>query len=165
MKTIVYDYLFNYFGGEKFEDRIVTGASVQVAIRPYKNGEEVKFENEKELSANGKYLNSVFDVSFDRKNIFNIKRNLYVDNLFRLVYDFDEIKYEVMGFSIDTAVGLTKDVMPELAAKLPEEFKGMPVSESTQVSEKVFRDFILNHLDDFDISDNKKAQCPSVAFV
>ncbi len=61
--------------------------------------------------------------------------------------------------------GLTKDVMPELADKLPTEFQSLPVSESIEVSEDVFKNFILNHLNDFDISDNKKAQCPSVGFI
>lgn len=165
MKTIVYDYLFNYFGGDKFEGKIVTGASIQVAIRPYKNGDEIKFENGKELSVKGKYLFSVFDVSFDRENIFNINRNLFVDNLFRLVCNFDEIKAEVIGYSLDVATGLTKDVMPELADELPTEFRMLPVSESVQVSEETFRNFIQKHLNDFDISDNKKAQCLSVEFI
>lgn len=40
MKTIVYEYSFNYFGDDKFESKVVTGASVQVAIRPYKIGSE-----------------------------------------------------------------------------------------------------------------------------
>ena len=165
MKAIVFEYLFNYFGGDKFDGKIVTGASIQVAIRPYRNGDEIKIENEKEPSAHGYYLNSVFDVSFDRENIFNINRNIFVDNLFRRKYNFDEIKAEVMGYSLDTAIGFTKDVMPELADELPTEFRTLPVSEPVQVSEEIFKNFILKHLNDFDISDNKKAQCPSVEFI
>lgn len=165
MKTIVYEYLFNYFGGDKFENKTVTGASVLVAIRPYKNGNEVKFENEEEPSVKGCYLSSVFDVSFDKENIFNINRNIFVDNLFRRAYGFDEIKAEITGYSLNIAIGLTKDVMPELANKLPTELQSLPVSESIEVSEDVFRNFILNHLNDFDISDNQKAQCPSVGFI
>ncbi len=165
MKTVAYNYLFNYFGGDKYNDKIVTGASIDLAIRPYKNGDEVKFEDGKELSFKGFFLCQVFDVSFDKENVFNINRNIFVDNIFRRAYGFDEIKAEIIGYSLEIAVGLTKDVIPELADKLPTEFQSFPVSESIEVSEDVFRNFILNHLNDFDISDNKKAQCPAVSFI
>lgn len=165
MKTIAYEYLFNYFGGDKLENKTVTGASIQLAIRPYKNGNEVKFENGEEPSVKDFFLFQVFDVSFDKENVFNINRNIFIDNLFRIAYGFDEIKTEIIGYSLDIAIGLTKDVMPELADKLPTEFQSLPVSESLKVSEDVFKNFILNHLNDFDISDNQKAQCPSVGFI
>lgn len=165
MKTIAYEYLFNYFGGDKFENKIVTGASIQLAIRPYKNGNEVKFEDGKELSFKDFFLFQVFDVSFDKENVFNINRNIFIDNLFRIAYGFDKIKAEITGYSLDVATGLIKDVMPESADKLPTELQSLPVSESLKVSEDVFKNFILNHLNDFDISDNQKAQCPSVGFI
>lgn len=44
LKTIAYEYLFNYFGGDVFNGRIITGASIQLAIRAYKDGKEVKFK-------------------------------------------------------------------------------------------------------------------------
>lgn len=84
MKTIVYEYLFNYFGGDKFENKTVTGASIQLAIRPYKNGNVVKFEDGKEPSFKDFFLFQVFDVSFDKEKVFNINRNIFIDNLFRI---------------------------------------------------------------------------------
>lgn len=108
IKTIAYEYLFNYFGGDKFENKIVTGASIQLAIRPYKNGNEVKFEDGKELSFKDFFLFQVFDVSFDKENVFNINRNIFIDNLFRIAYGFDKIKAEIIGYSFDIAMVLQK---------------------------------------------------------
>lgn len=161
LKTIAYSYLFNYFGGDKFKGEIVMGASIEIAIRVYQNDDEVKFENGVELSVEGRYLFNCFDVSIDRDNVFKIEKNLYVDNMFRLIHNFDRIEADVIGYSLDVLVGQVKDSMPDI----PKEFENLPVSESRKVTEEEFRTFILDHIDDFDISDNKKAQCPSVSFI
>ena len=180
-KIIAYDYMFNYFGGDTYDGKIVTGASITLAIRCYQEGTEVKFDEDNEQSVNlvkydpkrketvptddKKYLNEVFDVSFDRKDIFKIRRNLYIDNLFRLICGYDRIEYNVIGYSFDVAVGLLKDTDPSLAKDLPAEFQDLPVCEPVEVDESVFREFISSRIDDFDISDNKIAQCPSVRFL
>ncbi len=156
MKTIVYDYLFNYFGKQKFKGEIITGGSINIAIRVYMNSKEVKFEKDVELSTHGNSLFDVFDVSVDRETVFKIKRNLYVDNLFRLVYGFDKIEADVIGYSLDVYEGLAKDL---LSVDLPKDFENFPVSKPIEVSKDVFTQFILNNIDDFDIPDNHKAQC------
>lgn len=33
-KTYVANYLFNYFGGDKVGDKLIRGATIDVAIRP-----------------------------------------------------------------------------------------------------------------------------------
>lgn len=162
MKTIAYDYLFNYFGGDTFKGKIITGACVTLAIRPFKDGKEVKFEEKIEPSTHGKYLSEVFYVSFDRNKLFEVNRNLYADNLFRLVLGFDEIKSEIVGYGLDYYEGKSKDIFPDLDLK---EFDDMPVSSVMAVTETEFRDFLSNHIDDFDMSDNQKAQVPSVSFI
>lgn len=162
MKTVAYDYLFNYFGGDTFNGKIITGVAITLAIRPLRNGKEVKFKDKTEPSTHEKYFCDVFDVSFDRENLFIIKRNLYIDNLFRIVFGFDEIKYEIIDFTLDYFEGKTREVFPNLDIK---EIDNLPVCTPMNVSEAEFRNFISSHIDDFDISDNQKAQCPSVSFI
>lgn len=48
-KTIAYDYLFNYFGKDVFNGKVITGACVQLAIKVYKNEKEIKFIEEPKL--------------------------------------------------------------------------------------------------------------------
>lgn len=179
-KTVAYDYTFNYFGGDTYDGKIVTGASITLAIRCYKEGTEVKFNENEEQSVNlvtidpisngfvpkdERWLNDVFDISFDRKEIFKIHRNIYIDNLFKLHYGYDKISYDIVGYSFDVAVGLLKDTDPSFAKDLPEGFQDAPVCEPVEVDESVFREFISSRIDDFDITDNKNAQCPSVSFL
>ena len=45
-KTIVYDYLFNYFGKDKLNGDFITGASISLAIHIYKDDTELKFTKE-----------------------------------------------------------------------------------------------------------------------
>lgn len=161
MKTVAYDYLFNYFGNATYNGRHITGASISIAIRVYKDGKEVKFEDSKEPTTNGRYLCDIFDVSFDRDKLFVIERNLYVDNLFRLVFDFEKIEVEIVGFYLDYLIGSGKDYVPDL----PDEIANLPMSEPMEVSEEDFKKFLSDNINDFDIPDNKHAQCPSVSFI
>ena len=119
MKTIVYSYLFNYFGKEKYNGRAVTGAGVDLAVKCYRRDEEVKFDDEEPsvlVSIDGteqkEYLCSVFDVLFDRKNAFKVVKNPNIDNLFRLSFGYDKIEFKVMGYFLDIVIGPTRDVHP-----------------------------------------------------
>lgn len=169
-KTVAYDYTFNYFGGDKYNGKIVTGASITLAIRCYKDDIEVKFDKVEphiqDFATKRKaYLCDLFDVSFDRKDLFTVRRNnIYID-VFKRICGYDRIEYDIVGYSLDVAVGLLNDTNPILAKKLPEEFQDLPVCEPVEVAENVFKDFISSRIDDFDISDNKKAQCLSVSFI
>lgn len=172
-KRIAYDYLFNYFpksydsgNGESkdtYGGKLVAGASITLCIKAYKDGEEVLFEEEKEVSESGKYLSDVFDVSFDKEQLFVVKKNIYVDNIFRLMRKWDRIEAEVVDYSIDTFVGTLKD-LPDME-DVVDELGNMPVSEPNFVSEEQFRSFLSSHKDGFDISDNKCAQVPSYSFL
>lgn len=158
-KTIVYDYLFNYFGGDTFKDSVIMGASVAIAIRAYKEGKEVKFTKEPECY--GKYFCDIYSVSFDREKMFVVEKDLKVDNLFRLVYGFDKIEAEVVEYSLDCLSSLTDDIRNII----PEELRNLPCSEPMVVSKDEFMMFLKEHVDDFDISDNVNAQVPSVIFI
>lgn len=162
MKRIVYDYLFNYLGGDTHKGKIVTGAVISVNIRAYKGSKEILFEDEKEPNANGHYLFEVFDLAFDRENGFKVTRNLRVDNLFRLLFGWDSIEYEVVSYSLDVFSCFAMDIKP--FKDIPE-LKNLPVSEPVTVTKRQFKKFLDTHKDDFDISDNIHAQVPSVAFV
>lgn len=40
--TLVYTYLFNYFGKKKFDGKIITGASIDLAIKVIKDNEMIR---------------------------------------------------------------------------------------------------------------------------
>lgn len=167
-KTIVYDYLFNYFGGEKFKGKVICGACVQIAIRAYKNGEEVKFAEEP--CANNRFFNEIYNVSFDRNNLFIIQKNLQIDNLYRLIYGWDKIEAEIVGYTLEFLCGVAEDefkkiLMEKEFKELPEEFKSLPCTESMEVTAEEFNGFLIKHIEDFDISDNINAQVPSVSYI
>ncbi len=159
-KTIVYDYLFNYFGKDKLNGDFITGASISLAIHIYKDDTELKFTKEPK-AVNNTYLSNVFSVSFDRNKLFKVTKNLYADNLFRLIYGWTKIDFEVVGYSLDKLVGTSNDVLPDC----PKELLDFPVSEPMNVSKEEFIKFLTEHIDDFDISDNQNAQCPSISFL
>lgn len=160
-KRIAYDYLFNYFGGDKQDGKLINGAVITLNIRAYKDGKEVLFEEGKEPKTHGKYLSNIFDVCFDRENQFTIKRNLQTDNLFRLVFGWERIEASVIAYHLDVVVGRIGD---EKENGLPEEFQNLPIAEPMAVTEEIYRKFLADHVGDFDISDNKQAQVPSVTF-
>lgn len=172
-KRIAYDYLFNYFpksydsgnseSKDTYDGKLVAGASITLCIKAYKDGEEMLFDEKKEVSENGKYLSDVFEVSFDREQLFVVKKNLMVDNIFRLMRGWDRIEAEVVNYSIDTFAGTLAD-MPNMK-DVVDELGNMPVSEPNSVSEEQFRNFLSSHKDGFDISDNEYAQVPSYSFL
>lgn len=158
-KNIVYTYLFNYFGKDKYNDKVITGACVDLAIKVYKKGKQVQLN--KEIKCKNTYLCDVFKVSFDRDKGFIVTKNLKADNLFRLVYEFDKIEYEVVGYALDYLSSMPEDIKESL----PDELKDFPCSESMEVTKEVFKQFLAEHKNDFNISDNKNAQVPAVSFI
>lgn len=159
LKAIAYEYLFNYFGGDVFNGRIITGASIQLAIRAYKDGKEVKFKEEP--SKHGYYYNENYKVSFDKDKLFIVEKDIKVDNFYRIVYGWDKIEYEIVGYCLDYL-----DKAPEdFIEKLPVEFRNLPFSTSMEVSKEEFETFLKTHIDDFNISDNINAQVPSFIFI
>lgn len=132
--TLVYDYSFNYFGTSTFAGKRVTGTRIELAIHVYKDGKEVVF-SEEPCTPNGKCLCQVFTVSFCRENLYVVTRDLLVDNLFRIVYGWDKISAEIMGYYIDIQNGFPENV-----------------------TERQFKEFLLKEQDEFDIVDNVKAE-------
>lgn len=122
LKTIAYDYLFNYFGKDIFKGKIITGACVQLAIKAYKDGKEVKFTEEPK--ANNRFYCDNFKVSFDTDKLYIIEKDIIVDKLYRIIYGWDKIDYEVIGFTLDYL-----DVLPDEVIKdMPKQFKKLPCS-------------------------------------
>lgn len=151
-KAIAYNYMFNYFGGDTYDGKIIDGASIDLVIRPYRGNKELKFLDEtdacfkQEGSNYSDNLSNVFSVSFDRKDIFKVSRNITNYFLLTQLLNCERIDYEVVGYSL---------------TYLESEY----MSADMSVSEEVFRQFIKEHLDDFDISDNVNAQCPAVSMI
>lgn len=158
-KALAYDYLFNYFGGDKLNGKVITGASVSVAIRPYKNGSEIKFVgNEPSLRVERpsrlcedpimqKYwLCDLLSISFDRENLFTMRVDEVLKALFLHEMGWDDIKFEVVARELDY---------------LESEYISVPF----EPSESEWNDFLRAHLDDFDIEDNSSAQCLSCRWI
>lgn len=162
-KTIAYDYMFNYFGGDCVNGKVICGACVQLAIRAFKDGKEMKFV--KEPSCHGKHFNEIYNISFDRDKLFVVEKNLRMDNLFRLVFGWDKIEAEVVGYTLDYYEGMLSEVMTDGIEELPEFLRNMPCTAPMEVPELVFREFLSNRIEDFDISDNINAQVPSISFI
>lgn len=159
MKTIAYDYLFNYFGKDVFKGEVITGASVQLAIKAYKNGKEVKFEEEPKV--NNYDYSDIFKVSFDIDKLYIIEKDIRADKMFCINYGWDNIDYEIIGFSLDYL-----DKLPDgFEEKLPVQFRGFPCSAPMEVSKEEFETFLKGHIKDFNISDNINAQVPSISFI
>lgn len=158
--TLVFGHMFNYFGRDTLNGKTVAGATLDVAVRIYKEGREVVFVDEP-APQNGKQLSNVFRVSFDREKIYAIEKDLQIDNIFRLAHGWDEIHAEVVGFNLDFA----GEVDSELEDALPEEHKGFPYIYSEKVSQNDFEEFLTSHADDFDISDNTCAQVLSFSLI
>lgn len=158
-KIIAYDYLFNYFGKDSFKEKIISGASIQIAFRVYKNGNEVKFTEEP--MAGESYLCDILCVSFDKDALYLIKKDTVIEKLFCTMYGWDKIEIGIIGFSLDYYTKIPDD----LRDTLPDCIKNLPCSTNMEVSEEEFKKFLKGHLADFDISDNVSAQVPSVSFV
>lgn len=161
-KTIVYDYLFNYFGGDTFKGKTICGASVQLAIRAYKDGKEVKFTEEPKCK--NQFLCDIYKLSFDREKLITIRKDIMVELIFRSFCGWDKIEVEIAGYVLDYYDDMPDNVK-EITKDLPENLRNLPCSFPMEVTEEEFKEFLGGHLDDFDISDNKNAQVPSVSFV
>lgn len=148
-----------YYGKDIFKGKVITGASIQLAIKSYKNGKEVKFKEEPK--ANNYYFCDNFKVSFDVDKLYVIEKNMKADNSYRINYGWDKIDYEIIGFSLDYL-----DELPEgVREKMPVQFRNMPCSAPMEVSREEFETFLKEHIKDFNISDNINAQVPSISFI
>lgn len=158
-KTLAYDYLFNYFGKDTFKGKVIAGACIQLAIKAYKGGKEVKFTEEP--CYNGIYLCSVYQVCFDRDSLFRIEKRMKKDDILRIAFGWDCIKAEIAGYTLDYF-----DLLPdEIRKDLPEQLKDFPSSTPMEVTEEEFKSFLISHIDEFDITDNINAQVPSVSYI
>lgn len=156
LKTIAYDYLFNYFSKDTFKGKIITGASIQLAIKAYKDEKEVKFKEEPK--AKNRYYCDNFKVSFDTDKLYVVEKDIIVDNLYRIIYGWDKIDYKVIGFSLDYLDESPNEELKEL-------LKGIPCSAQMEVSKEEFEIFLKEHIEDFNIKDNINAQVPSISFI
>ena len=158
-KTYVANYLYNYFGGDKIEDKVIIGAGIDVAIRPYKDGKLVQFRSEEETYFSletpsrlfGKrtetiYLTSMVSVSFERNNLYKIDVNESIMKLICEHFGWDTIKVEAVDFELDY-----------MESEL--------ISVPWYCGKEMFVKFITDHLDEFDIADNVHADCPAYSWL
>lgn len=160
LKTIAYSYMFNYFGGAIYNNERIMGATIDIAILPYDvSGNLVKFNSDPKV---GDFcFSDIFELRFDRDKLFLISRNLLADMLFCKHYGWSKIDYKIVHYSLDKYCGKARDEMDGC----PDAFLDFPVIEPMFVSESEFRGFMSEHLDDFDISDNRIAQVPGVLYI
>lgn len=158
-KTYVANYIFNYFGGDKIDDKIIVGACIDIALRPYKNGKLIQFQSEKEtyfslelpsrvfgVRKETIYFSDIVTVSYDREKCFLITLNTEIMKLMCEHFKWDTIKVEAINFQLDYA-------------------ESEWMSAPWDCGKEVFTKFIIDHADDFDISDNENAQCPSCSWL
>lgn len=155
-KTFLACYMFNYFGRDTVGDKVIDGAFIDVAFRPYKNGKLVQFYSEEETCAyfttpsriidGGRkekvYLADLVNVSYDHDNYYKVTRN---DELIKMVCDYfgwDRIDIEVEDVSL---------------SYMECEY----MSSIYECGKEIFEKFLQSHSDDFDITDNQNAQCPA----
>lgn len=171
--VIVYDYLFNYSGSNRFMDRNICGAGVQVAVHAYDNdGREILFDSEPKIDCIG--YNSTYDVVFDREKLFHVKRDDTICNMFCVRHHWSRIGYDIYGYFLeclcdksvrDRIVSGLEEKFEQEGLILPEIISTLPVSEPVSVTESVFRTFLSERIPWFDTLDNCVAQVPSVRFV
>lgn len=145
MKAINYEYAFNYDGDELFRKHKVTGASIDVEFRGYKNGKEVSLlmgDGEMEMTKGSITLSNLVHVRFDRSKLYVIEPVEELVKELKEELDLDEIRAEASAFS--------------LAIEESESY-----FTSMQVQKSAFFQFIWKDVDGFDISDNKSAQVTS----
>lgn len=97
-KTYVANYLFNYFGGDKVGDKLIRGATIDVAIRPYKNGKLIQFDPKTDPE-----LFEIVDVSFDKSNIYKIKIHDGLEKNMCNRLGWDKITCEVVNLNLGIA--------------------------------------------------------------
>ncbi|WP_373124617.1 hypothetical protein [Blautia producta] len=163
-KTIVYDYLFNYFGGDSYGGRIVTGATVSVAFYFIdRKGEVIGFEENQEPRFENDYLCNMLNVYYDREQCYKLTTTKALGELINKNTSIKSICL-VCSYSLDCDMTNTPKYH-ELLQDMPSFIKQIPMSEPIPVTKKEFEDFLKSHVDDFDISDNKPAQVPSVGWI
>ena len=143
-ETIGYSYRFNYFGKDLYKGKTITGATINIVIRALENEKSINLGNEI-TCGNDKYLSDIYTISFHEVKLYAVDKNVCIDNLFRLVFGWDQIDYEIVGFGLDYLVSSNT----------------LCYSTEMQVSKKEFETFIRSHIQDFDILDNQNAQVTS----
>lgn len=156
-QVLCYEYLYNYFGGDKFDNKVIDGAAVEISFRPYINGELVPVTEElaaivKEPSKISDkpriskfWLFNIVDVQFDRESFIKMEINEDVKRLFLEQYGWDDIVIQIESYNLSYRESLY-------------------VSVPFNVKKEDWESFLRNHLDDFDISDNVHAQCLSYSW-
>lgn len=152
-------FMFNYFGKEKIEDKVIAGANIEVAFRPYKDGKIVKFGEEKETylwvenasSLTGTVrdfisFEDLVNVSYSEKDCYKISYNDELIELYMTEFGWDRIDISVSSVSLAY-------------------FDDSYMIETFECGTKIFEEFLKTHSKDFDISDNKKAQCPAYCWI
>ena len=160
-RDIVYTYLLNYNGEKQYDEKNVSAAFIDIAIKLYKDGKEIPFkDSDKDIKYGECYLSDVYQVFFNRKKIFGIKKNPQKFDLFRLIYDADDIKAEVVGYGLD----VMKEMPQEISNALPDTLKTFPYAEAVFVSKDEFEKFIMCDVDGFATKDNEKAEVITYAY-
>lgn len=159
--TLTYTYLFNYFGKNKFDEKTITGAAIDLAIKVIKDNEVIEFTEE--INISGRYLSDIYTVSYDREKCYQITENPQIKEFIKIGLKADNIEYSIVGYSFDylSGFGLGKEIEKDL----PIEIRNMPVSKPMEVTKDEFEKFLGANVDEFDISDNRHAQVPSYSII
>lgn len=108
------NFLFNYFGGDYVGDKKIVGAGVDVAFRPYKKGQLVKFCSEKEtyftvekesriigIRKEKIYLQDAVSVSFDREKLVKLTIHKDVVRTICEHFGWDKLDISISEYELD----------------------------------------------------------------
>lgn len=151
--TVSYIYSFNYDGADTFNDEVINGANINIRLSAYIGNKEAKLSEEL-VTKDGYCLSDIVIVSFDREKQFVVKVNNEIYNSFARELGWTSFFVEEMGYGLCYESEWTEEELKTM----PKGFGELPISKVMDVSEEEFRGFIADHLDDFDIPDNAKAQ-------
>jgi hypothetical protein len=146
IKSISYLYSYNYFGKDKYNGKIINGSGLDILFKIYKGTTFVNVTKDK--SYHGFYICDVLKVSFDKKHLHILNRDSIMYIYFCDYFKADKIDFEIVGYNL-SYVENENDFM----------------SYEMEVSEYDYKCFLMNHLDDFDIPDNRSAQVLAYSIV
>lgn len=140
---VSYDRVFLAHPPFEYKGDLITGASLDLTFKCFKDGKEILFgENE------GTREEGAFHCSVNKDHGFAIEHKSTEESY----YDF--ITCEATHFFLDYYEGRSGEVLPGC----PEAFADYPVSGAKPTTKEEFIKIIQGHWENFDNSDNRRAQ-------
>lgn len=162
---IGHDYTLVYSGEAQYNGKTIFGASVEFLFQCYdRDGHE-------KLFAEGDDISSVLLVGFDRTAVCRVRANPTKMKRICNKYGLGSIRLCAHQYYLEYEDGHLSDELKtadeETAESILQTIQNagdLPVSAMMEVDAATFKQFLLDHADGFDNSDNRRAQTCTVFF-